>query len=333
VRHFVKQVSFERMPSPQRNPSAWREHIARHWSLTANRSEPPFLGVSEIRTLLSRHMPELLPDFDALLPLYGGGPGAAQGLALYNQRPFWAGCSVQVARRPGHATLLRNYDGGVEDCPCAFRFEALNGGGWILGSAEGGWGYLDGMNDRGLAIALTFGGRFVTGPGFTVILVIRWLLQTCAGVDQALARLAEAQIPHRMAQSLVLLDRGGAHAVVYLSPDREMVVERWLVGCTNHQGRVEAQEYGAFTRTAERLAHLQARDGALTLADFLQPPLYQQRYVEHFGTLYSAEYDPGAETLRVAWPERELVLTPQSAPVRFTVNYIQEEPPGSGAAE
>lgn len=328
VQRFTKEVSFERLPSPQRSPGAWQAHISRHWSLRTNRSEPPFLGTAEVRTLLGRHMPELLPDFDALLPLYDDQPGAAQGLAFYNQRPFWSGCSVQVARRSEGSTLLRNYDLGVDDCPCAFRFEELAGGGWILGSAEGGWGYLDGMNDRGLAVALTFGGRFVTGPGFTVILVIRWLLQACASVDEALLRLAEAAIPHRMAQNLVLLDRSGAHAVVYLSPDREMVVERGLVGCTNHQGRVEVPQHGAFTRTEERLAYLQAHDGALTLADFLRPPLYQQRYLEHFGTLYSAEYDPAAGRLRLAWPGRELAFTPESEPTRFSVTYTQAAPAG-----
>ena len=326
MKRFTKAVSFERLPSPQCDPGAWREHLSRHWSIRENRSEPPFLASNEVRSLLRRHMPELLPDFDALLPLLGDHPGAAQGLALYNQRPFWTGCSLQVARRPDRSTLLRNYDLGVDDCPCAFRLEELAGGGWIIGSGEGGWGYLDGMNDRGLAIALTFGGRFVTGPGFSVILVVRWLLQTCAAVEEALGRLTGAAIPHRMAQNLVLLDRSGARAVVYLAPDREMVVERGLVGCTNHQGRVELPGHGAFTRTEERLAYLQEHDGALTLADFLLPPLYNQQYLEHFGTLYSVEYDPAAVRAHLAWPERELLLTPESEPTRFTVTYTQASP-------
>ncbi|MDF2629267.1 MAG: hypothetical protein K0R39_3098 [Symbiobacteriaceae bacterium] len=322
---FVKQISFERLPAPRQNPAAWLAHVRRHWGGEGNWSEPPFLTADEARGLLGRCMPELLPDFDALLPVAGEAPGAVQGLALYNQHPFWAGCSVQVARQADRSTLLRNYDLGVDDCPCAFRLEELAGGGWILGSGEAGWGYLDGINDRGLAIALTFGGRFVVGPGFTVLLVIRWLLQTCATVEEALARLAQSGIPHRMAHNLVLVDRGGARAVVYLSPDREMVVERELVGCTNHQGRVEVAGHGAFTRTVERLDFLQAQDGALTLADFLRPPLYNQRYVEHFGTLYSVAYDPVALTAHFAWPERELLLDAGSEATSFVVTLTQSE--------
>lgn len=328
MQSFMKQISFERLPSPRQNPEAWQEHIRRHWAGEGNWSEPPFLPADEVRALVGRHMPELVPDFDALLPVVGAVPGAAQGLALYNQRPFWSGCSVQVARRPDRSLLLRNYDLGVDDCPCAFRLEELADGGWILGSGEAGWGYLDGVNDRGLAIALTFGGRFVVGPGFTVLLVMRWLLQTCATVEEALDRLNRAEIPHRMAQNLVLVDRGGARAVVYLAPDREMVVEREPVGCTNHQGRVEVPEHGRFTRTVERLAYLQEQDGALTLADFLRPPLYNQQYLEHFGTLYSAEYDPVGLTLHLAWPERELVLGAGSEETSFAVKLVQAVQPG-----
>jgi hypothetical protein len=36
----------------------------------------------------------------------------------------------------------------------------------VIGMLDGGWGLLDGMNDAGLAVSLTFGGRFTQGPGF-----------------------------------------------------------------------------------------------------------------------------------------------------------------------
>lgn len=327
---FHKQISFERLPSPQRNPEAWKAHLARHWSLDRNWSEPPFLSTEESRSLLGTYMPELLPDFDALLPLYADVPGAAQALALYNQRPFWSGCSESISRRPDRTTLIRNYDLGVDDTPCAFRFEELEGGGWIMGTAEAGWGYLDAMNDRGLAISLTFGGRFVTGPGFVVLVVIRWLLQTCATVAEAIARLERAQIPHRIPQNLLMVDRTRDHAVLYLSPDREMVVERGLVGCTNHQGRVDVPRHAQFTRTVERLDYLTQRDGSLTLADFLQPPLYNQHYLEHFGTLYTVEYGPVGSTAHYLWPERELLVGPETAETSFTVTLRQAAPVAQG---
>ena len=44
------------------------------------------------------------------------------------------------------------------------------------------WGLLDGMNDRGLAVSLTFGGRPDVGDGFAIPLVVRYVLETCDDV-------------------------------------------------------------------------------------------------------------------------------------------------------
>ena len=55
------------------------------------------------------------------------------------------------------------------------------------------WGLLDGMNDAGLAVSLTFGGRRVLGDGFGIPIVVRYLLETCD--DVAEAREALARLP------------------------------------------------------------------------------------------------------------------------------------------
>ena len=47
------------------------------------------------------------------------------------------------------------------------------------------WGLLDGMNDAGLAVSLTFGGRPVLGDGFGIPLVMRYVLETCEDVAEA----------------------------------------------------------------------------------------------------------------------------------------------------
>ncbi|WP_372350789.1 carcinine hydrolase/isopenicillin-N N-acyltransferase family protein [Streptomyces sp. KL116D] len=61
------------------------------------------------------------------------------------------------------------------------------------------------MNDAGLAVSLTFGGRPVHGPGFAVVIVLRYLLETCDTVDEAVARLAG--IPVNIPQNVTLVDR------------------------------------------------------------------------------------------------------------------------------
>ncbi len=50
------------------------------------------------------------------------------------------------------------------------------------------WGLLDGMNDAGLAISLTRGGRSVYGRGFAILILVRYLLKTCDTVDAAAGR-------------------------------------------------------------------------------------------------------------------------------------------------
>ena len=52
------------------------------------------------------------------------------------------------------------------------------------------WGLLDGINDSGLAVSLTFGGRKDVGDGFAIPLVVRYVLETCDTVAEARAALA-----------------------------------------------------------------------------------------------------------------------------------------------
>lgn len=319
---YEKRYTFERLPSPQRGATIWKQHLKRHWGHEESWATEPYLPVGQVRELLGRDMPELLPDFEALLPLYGDGPAEAQGLAMYNLRPFWTGCSETISRRPDRTTMLRNYDLGIDSFSGLFRHEELADGGWIIGAADAGWGYLDGMNDRGLVASLTFGGRYVTGDGYAVLLVIRWLLQTCATVEEAIARLE--RVPHRLAQNLLLLDRSGAHAVVYVSPDRGVTAVRGGLACTNHQMQVDVPGHARFTRTVERLDHLTSLDGGAALTDFLRPPLYNQQYKEYFGTLYSVEYDPVGQTAHYAWPGRDLVVGPDSPETSFVVTLTEQ---------
>ena len=111
------------------------------------------------------------------------------------------------------------------------------------------WGLLDGINDAGLAISLTFGGQRALGDGFSVPLVVRYLLEVCDTVAEAREKLAT--IPIHAAQNLTLLDRSGAFVTAYLGPDREpRFVDR--PATTNHQERDEWPEYARAVRSYER---------------------------------------------------------------------------------
>ncbi len=55
----------------------------------------------------------------------------------------------------------------------------------VIGMSDCTWGLLDGMNADGLSASLAFGGRKISGDGFGIPLVIRYLLETASTVDEA----------------------------------------------------------------------------------------------------------------------------------------------------
>ena len=118
---------------------------------------------------LRQHMPELLPLYEKLCDLAGGGDLAARFLSFYRPPPYLSGCSQAIW--PGaEPVLVRNYDYD----PHAFESVVLHSawdGRRVMGTSDGLWGLVDGMNDAGLALSLTFGGRRVVGDGFGVPLI------------------------------------------------------------------------------------------------------------------------------------------------------------------
>jgi predicted choloylglycine hydrolase len=224
-------------------------------------------------------------------------------LSLYDPPPLFAGCSVLAH----DGKLTRNYDfhpdrieGTILRTPRA------------LGVADCLWGLLDGINESGLGIALAFGGRRAHGRGFAVSLVVRYVLETCATVAEAVDTLK--RVPVHAPYNLTVA--GPSEAVtVFVGPDRAARVVRPAVA-TNHQEHVDWPEHAAFTRSVER------REALLAGADLLGPELYAEDYDEGFGTLYTAEYELRARAVTYRWPGEEWPLsldafTPAARTVRL----------------
>jgi predicted choloylglycine hydrolase len=251
-------------------------------------------------------MPELLPTYDNLCALAGGGDLESRFLSMWCPPPYMAGCS-QAAWVRGNPTLVRNYDYDSRFFDGRMRYTE-----WlkpVISVQDSAWGALDGMNGDGLAVALAFGGRKVSGIGFGIPLVVRYILETCSTTAEAVQALR--RIPVHMSYNVIALDRNGHYAVTYLGPDRPAVVVEQPV-CTNHQAQVEWDEYAAFTQTLQRYDYLEELlrdenvDRAQLLKRFLKPPLYHQQYLRGFGTLYSVAYDLKRRTARVFWPDQHI---------------------------
>ena len=283
------------------------EHLAatwpafRRWWRDGPNTRP---SAAEARARLQEHMPELVPTWERLTAMLPGDSEAVAALALWNPPPFLTGCS-QAAVLPAGPALIRNYDWDYRLFDAVVARTAYTGR-RVLGVLDCLWGLLDGVNDGGLAVSLTFGGRPQVGEGFGIPLVIRYVLETCGTVDEAVQVLR--RVPVHMSYNVTALDRAGNWATVYTAPDRPARVTHRAV-TTNHQGTVEWEPYATAIRTvqrAERLEKLLAEGAGVpaVVAACLRSPLYASRFHQGFGTLYTAEYRPAEGIARYHWPTR-----------------------------
>jgi predicted choloylglycine hydrolase len=274
----------------------------RDWFLQEGDAARPSYGAAV--GMLAEHMPELIPTFERLCALAGGGDLAARMLALVEPPPFLSACSQGVIAGPDGPVLVRNYDYLAERLEGVLWWTAWTRG-RVIGMSDLLWGLLDGMNDDGLAVSLTFGGRRAHGRGFGIPLVVRYLLETCRDVREATDALD--RLPYQLAHNLTLVDAAGEVVTAYLAPDRRPVFARTPVA-TNHQDVLDWPEYTALTRSHEREGLVRALldDPAMTperfVEAFLVPPLRDSAGNGHFGTLYTAVFHPRAGRVEYRWP-------------------------------
>jgi predicted choloylglycine hydrolase len=275
----------------------------REWFLREGDAARP--SYADSVRLLDTHMPELSGLYRRLCELAGGGDLAARMLSMVQPPPYLAACSQGVWSRPGELALVRNYD---------YRADRLEGVLWwtawtgrrVIGMSDSLWGLLDGMNDRGLAVSLTFGGRRALGSGFGIPLVIRYLLETCSTVAEASPVLE--RLPYHLAHNLTLLDASGTYATAYLAPDRPAVI-RSVPLATNHQDVGDWPEFTTATRSHERegliawLLDDPTLDRESFVTAFLGPPLRETAGRGHFGTLYTAAFYPLEARVEYRWPD------------------------------
>ncbi|MEE1671535.1 carcinine hydrolase/isopenicillin-N N-acyltransferase family protein [Streptomyces sp. WAC07094] len=144
-------------------------------------------GADRVQALFHAHTPELVPVLNRLAGQLHR-PEADVLLTHAALRPFSPACT----QNGQNDTLLRNYDlppHRREQTIVSSRFLRP-----VIGMQDMLRGLLDGMNDATLALSLTWGGRCVHGRGFAILIVVRYLLETCDTVDEAVDRLQSLPI-------------------------------------------------------------------------------------------------------------------------------------------
>jgi predicted choloylglycine hydrolase len=262
--------------------------------------------------MLIRHMPELVPVWERLVELAGGDEVTARLLTLWDPPRFLPGCSQAtlgaavaangVIRAP---LLIRNYDYGPDLFERVVYSTAFTGR-RVLGMGDCLWGLLDGMNDAGLAVSLAFGGRPGSSPGFGIPIVVRYLLEVAASIDDV--RSVLRRVPVNMSYNLTIVDASGESLTAFVAPDSAPEFSSARVA-TNHRGTVpEYPERARSLRSVERqrlllsLLNSNPDINGLTSA-FLRPPLFSTEYGRAFGTLYTAVYRPNDGVVDYLWPQ------------------------------
>ncbi len=274
----------------------------RRWFLREGEAARASFAVS--LRMLRQHMPELVPTYERLVELAGGGDMAARFLALYCPPALFSACSQAVWTRDRIA-LIRNYDYASHTFDGLLLHSAWTGT-HVIAMADCLWGVLDGMNEHGLAVSLAFGGRAVIGRGFGIALVLRYLLETCRTTREAAHVLC--RVPVHMAYNVAIVDRQGDYATALLAPDQETLITRLPVS-TNHQGRIALPRQARAWKTVRRENILQAclQDPDQTLErltqQFLQPPVYRTPQANDWGTLYTSSYYPQTGLIECRWPD------------------------------
>jgi predicted choloylglycine hydrolase len=293
----------EDQPGPR-----WQALFERHWPayqqwfLSKGHLARP--GYITSLKKFSQYMPELLPVYGQLVDLAGGGDLAACFLSLYRPPPYLFGCSQAVWSRH-QPILVRNYDYSPNFFEGTLLYTAWHRP--VIAMTDCLWGVLDGINEAGLAVSLSFGGRNAVGDGFGIPLILRYVLEVCDDTEAAATILQ--RVPAHMPYNVTMVDRKSVFATAYVSPDRPTVIFEAPIS-TNHQQHVEWADHARMTATIERQEFL-----AKILSDpketasrfihrFLQPPLYQTQYEEAFGTLYTAAYYPFKGAVEYSWPDQ-----------------------------
>ena len=113
----------------------------------------------------------------------------------------------------------------------------------------------DGYNEHGLAIGLTYIFPGVIKPGLNAGILLRYILEKCKTVKEALEALHS--LPISSSQTFTMIDKSGEMAVVECNCEKIVVIEpetgKYFVASANHFVSPEMQQY-------ERLCFIDARE-------------------------------------------------------------------------
>lgn len=160
--------------------------------------------------------------------------GLADGMdAPFNRLAAWIfsiycfeyqrGCTCFAARDANNLVFGRNSDFFIEIRDvCESALYMPEKGYRFIGNSTALVQMEDGCNEQGLAVGLTFIPPRVIKPGLNAGILLRYILEKCCLVEEALASLRK--LPISSAQTFTLADRSGDMAVVECNCEKMVVI-------------------------------------------------------------------------------------------------------------
>jgi len=305
------QLEFRSIEEASKPKDKWLDLFNTFWPgyntwLTTNNFQDG-VSLKDSKAALLKYMPKMLPTYNRLCKLVGDNELAHKFLTGYQPPAYVAACAQAVTKNDT-IQLVRNYDYNPDLLEGAFMLTKWNKK-KVMGTNDCLIGLVDGVNDDGLAVSLTFGGRKEVGPGFGISFILRYVLEFCKTVDQAVKCLTT--IPSHQSYNVIVVDKLGNHKTIMVAPDRKPLVTDNAYS-TNHQLKVEWEENAQFNKTIERSNFLKEAleyDGLTNeqLASiFLMSPMYNTKFTQGFGTLYTAVYQPELGVAKLLWKDQKM---------------------------
>jgi predicted choloylglycine hydrolase len=198
---------------------------------------------SEVRRVFPEILDEIRGFAEGCHASYEDMAAFMMTIGAFKPQPM---CSSFAAFNGSDVTFGRNYDFFYSFKKYTESYLTSPQNGLIsLGHSDVFIGREDGINENGLAIAMTGVCDKTISPGVSFVLAVRLVLDKCANVKEAAKSLLNM---HASANANFLLaDRTGDMAVAEVSPDKTMIrkpddAENFIV-CTNHFVLPEMQQY------------------------------------------------------------------------------------------
>jgi predicted choloylglycine hydrolase len=216
---------------------------------------------------------------------------------------YEAQCSIFAFQNEKETIVGRNFDS-------LFKFQKYTESSLIcpkdkysyISQSEIFIGREDGLNEKGLFIAMTYVNGKAPKPGINFLFTVRYVLENCASTEEAIKVIDE--IPISTYNNFLVADRNGDMAVVEASPYQNVVrrplKDSRFIGCTNqfHDAEMKTLENPGveWSKSTERMTainqylmrkkHLSIEDSKEILSDKKACLCLDLRELG-FGTLWS----------------------------------------------